>query len=357
MGLLEYANRVVPDQVKKSIPGFYDSDPLFESLRKKNKVKRSGGSQVRFLRIISGHSDASEIDGTNISVDLTKRDTTSVMTGDWAKYIKPVILPHVDADRMQSAEDKARLVRDTTDAAMMSMLLDVKQRAYIGDRTGKAGFLGLGTLHGSRTNGTKSGFENGAIRFESPTAQAAAAIAYLNETRVEDTAAFMNNWYNQYAQHGGIGVDALENIEVVKATADSFSEDSEGISIGIAGITEMTGLSAEIRSYPGGGGQSAVIYNAADLAAGKVFKQVTMAAGIRFYANRWMTAARMGVTGAIYLLNPSGIEWWVNANNDFRVTKFRDFLETTGQDADVGFIVLEAQLAAPNLLIQGAVGA
>ena len=84
--------------------------------------------------------------------------------------------------------------------------------------------------------------------------------------------------------------------------------------------------------------------------------------GVQYYSNRWMTNTRMqrglgggGRTQHCYLLNPSGIEYWVNANNDFRVTKFSDHLEVSNTDADVGYIILEVQFAVSNLLTQGAV--
>lgn len=357
MSLLEYADRTVPDIVKKSVPAFYNDDPMFKQLRSRGRIVRSGGSSVRVLRIKSGHSDATEIDGANIQVDLTKRDTTSAMSGDWGKYIKPIVLPHYDIDRMASAEDKARYVKDTTMAASLSMFNDVIQRIYVADRTGKNAFLACGTLNGNKSNGSKSGFTNGALRLQSPTAQAAAAVTYLNETRVEDTTRYEDNWYNQYKQHGGIGTNALRAIEEVKATADSFAQGGDGITIGILSIADFILLCDEIRSYPGGGGQSAVIYTAEDLEKGRVHKQIQQAAGIQFHANRWMTAARVGSTGVIWLLNPDGIEWWVNAGHDFKVSKFVDFLKTTGQDADVGFISLEAQFAVPGLLMCGAVSA
>ena len=41
------------------------------------------------------------------------------------------------------------------------------------------------------------------------------------------------------------------------------------------------------------------------------------------------------------------------ANNDFRVTKFADHLETSNVDADVGYIILEAQFAMTNLMANG----
>ena len=54
----------------------------------------------------------------------------------------------------------------------------------------------------------------------------------------------------------------------------------------------------------------------------------------------------------VYLLNPNGIQYYVNANNDFRVSKFTDHLQHGNMDADVAYVFLEVQLAVQNLLIQ-----
>ena len=112
MALLEYATLTVPDVVKKSVVSFYNRDPLLKALQSRMQVKRSGGTQVRVVRVKSGHSDVTEINETNLSVPLAKRETLSAMTGDWAKYIKPVILPHIDRDRMSSKEEVKRFVQD-----------------------------------------------------------------------------------------------------------------------------------------------------------------------------------------------------------------------------------------------------
>tara|TARA_R110000824_G_scaffold192464_3_gene374643 strand:- start:2861 stop:3922 length:1062 start_codon:yes stop_codon:yes gene_type:complete len=351
MALLEYATFTVPDVVKKSVNSFYNQDPLLQALQSRHKVKRSGGTHVRIRRIKSGHSSVVEINATNMGVPLNKIETFSQMTGDWARYIKPIILPHIDRDRMQSKEDRANWVKDTTEAAMISLKNDVIRRLYIGDSTTTA-LSGLGTLNGAIAgNGTSSGLENGALRFESPTAQA--GNQYLNETRVEDTTGHVNNWYNQYAV-GTIGTNFLEKAEQVKITADTFTEDSEGISLGVLSIADQVSLGAEVRSYPGGS-NGGIMYTVEDIKSGKAHPTVWMVGGIRYYSNRWMTVANMGKTGAAYLLNPNAIEYWVNANNDFRATKFTDHLATSNQDADIGYIVLESQFVVPNLLANGTI--
>lgn len=361
MALLEYADLTVPDLVKKSVVSFYSSDPLLRMLQGKQRVKRSGGTQVRFKRIKGGHSDVTEINDFNMSVPLVRYETYSTMTGDWTRYIKPIILPHVTRDRLPTPGEKAQWLREESDAAMMSLKNDVMQQIYIGDVTS---LQGLGSLNGNNTSGTSNGFGNGAVRFQTPTAQAAAAVTYLNETRVEDTANYLNNWYNQYqAMATGIGTDFLVNAEEVKLTADTYADDGSGIALGCLSIADHVQLAEEVRSYPGGSANaSALTYTVDDLEKGKAHPTVHIVNGVQYYSNRWMTNTRMqrGLGGAgrtqhCYLLNPQGIEYWVNANNDFRVTKFSDHLEVSNTDADVGYIILEIQFAVSNLLIQGAV--
>jgi len=349
MALLEYATRTVPDVVKKAQNAFYTRDPFLNRLQSRQRVKRSGGTNVRVIRVKSGHSDVVEINGTNISVPLAKKETLSAMSGDWAKFIKPIILPHFDRDRMSNRADAKMWIQDMTMAAMMGLKNQVCRQIYVGSETALAG---LGTLNGNTTGLSSSGFENGALQFITPTAQAAAAGTYLNETRVEDTTNFEDNWYNQHVRHTGFGTDFLQTVEEVKITADSFAEDDEGISLGILSISDHVALGDEVRAYPGASGPS-ITYTVDDLNKGRAHPTIHVAGGVQYHSNRWMTDALIGSANACYLLNPNGCEWWVNANNDFRVTKFSDHLETSNQDADVGYIILEVQLAVPNLLVNG----
>ena len=348
MALLEYATFTVPDVVKKSVKSFYNQDPLMQALQSRHKVKRSGGTNVRIRRVKSGHSSVIEINATNMGVPLNKIETFSQMTGDWARYIKPIILPHLDRDRMQSKEDRANWVKDTTEAAMISLKNDVIRRLYIGDSS-TTSLSGLGTLNGQSTNGTASGLENGALQFVAPASQ---STQYLNETRRLDATNNVDNWYNQFKAHNNIGVDFLETAEELKITADTFTEDSEGISLGVLSIADQVSLGAEVRSYPGGS-NGGIMYTVDDIKSGKAHPTVWMVGGVRYYSNRWMTAGNVGKTEAAYLLNPNAIEYWVNANNDFRTTKFTDHLATSNQDADVGYIILESQFVVPNLLANG----
>lgn len=348
MGLLEYTNFTVPDVVKKSIPSFYAKDPVLEALRSKNKVVRSGGTNVRVPRIKSGHSDISEISGSNLEIPLAKKETFDYIYGDWARFVKPIILPHIDRDRMQSNADKKRWVADTTMAVMQSFHNNVSRQIYCGD---VSALSGLGTLNGFKTGLASSGFENGALRFEAPSSQ---TTAYMNLARNEDSANDENNWYNQYIVHNGFSTDFLEVAEEIKITADSYAQDSEGISLGILSISDHVALGKGIRQY-GGTSSRAIQYTVADLEAGKAHQTIYVAGGIKYHPQRFIQASRINSSGSafVYLLNPNGMQFWVNAGNDFRVTKFSDHTVHGNMDADIGYVFLEVQLAVPNLLIQG----
>ena len=356
MALLEYATLTVPDVVKKSVVSFYNRDPLLKALQSRMQVKRSGGTNVRVVRVKSGHSDVVEINETNLSVPLAKRETLSAMTGDWAKYIKPVILPHIDRDRMSSKEEVKRFVQDESNAAMQALRNDVTRQIYLGS---VSNLLGLATLNGAKTSGTSSGFANGAIQFQSPAAQATEGLTYLNETRVNDVTNFVDNWFNQFAV-GTVGTTFLPAAEELKITADTYADDEEGISLGVLGIADHVLLGDEVRTTGASSGPQ-LMYTVNDITSGKANPTVHIVNGVQYHANRWMTADSVvgsggrSVVNPVYLLNPNTIEYWVNANNDFRVTKFTDHLETSNVDADVGYIIMEIQLACTNPMANGSV--
>ena len=314
MGLLEFANFTVPDVVKKSIPSFYSQNPLLDAMRKRNKVIRSGGTNVRVPRIKSGHSDISELNGTNLEIPLAKKETFDFIFGDWARFVKPIILTHIDSDRMQSNEDKKRWVQDTTIAVMQSFQNSVARQMYVGDVGALSGF---GTLNGEKSGLTASGFERGALEFETPTQQSTTGNAYMNLARTEDTVDDQNNWYNQYKAHAGFSADFLTIAEELKITADSYAEDNEGISIGLTSIFNHVEIGDAVRSY---GTMSGLMYRPEDLEKGMAQKTIHVINGVQYYNSRFITDARIQAVASstdtkfVYLLNPNGIQYYVNAN-------------------------------------------
>ncbi len=133
------------------------------------------------------------------------------------------------------------------------------------------------------------------------------------------------------------------------------------ISIGIAKtktlakIANHVAIGDAIRTY---GTMSGLMYRPEDLDAGKAHKTVHVINGVKYFSNRFMTDARLTAAGNtgdsdfVYLLNPNGIQYWVNANNDFRVTKFTDHTMHGNMDADVAYGFLEVQFCVNNPLIQ-----
>lgn len=364
MALIEYANRTVPQLMKKSIHSFFAADPLLKKLLDANQVKRTGGTNIKLTRIKSGHSDLVEITSTNISVPLVKKETFGSLTGDWGRYIKPMIIPHVDRDRAADPAEAKRLVQDTVAAVMTDAKNRVMRQIYIGN---EAGLKALGSLNGGRgtasgfVTGTSTGLQNGALFFDTPANQETAALTYLGQARLNDDTNFVDHWHNQY-DDADIGSDYLESMETVKLLADSYSDDPNGITLGVCSNASLVGIGAEARAYPGGSNAGAIVYTTDDVDKGRVHQTLKVINGVSFYGNRFMASNavtnNMDTVGSphtehTYLLNPSGIEWWVNSNNNFRTTEFYDGLKTSNVDADIAYCILECQFVVSNLMIQG----
>ncbi|MFA6133966.1 MAG: hypothetical protein WC869_08140 [Phycisphaerae bacterium] len=356
MGLLEYATVTVPKLVGDYKWGGASKNPLRTEIERKGRINIEGGPYIMFRRIKGRHSDAVILNDTNMSVPLVKVDTFSTMSGDWPRMAQPIVLPHIDRDRMGSTQEVKKWIDGCVRAALSSHNIMITKRLYSGAAQNPA-YYSIGSLNGSNVSGTSSGLVNGALRFQTPVAQAAAAITYLNETRVEDFSAAgsygINNWHNQWAQHSGIGVDFIHAARECKATADEFDESGDGISIGILSTQDWVNLGDEIMTYPGAGGFPSIQYTVDDLEKGRAYPAITMAAGIRFYPNRYMAVS--GVTEPCYLLNADGIEFWVHAGMDGKVGKFVDLWDPMGIDCDVAKIRWSAQYAVTNLPMQGCI--
>jgi hypothetical protein len=341
MGLLEYANRTVPDVVQKAVQSAQNNDPLLKELRSKNKVIRSGGTHVRIVRAKSRHSDIVEINGSNMAIPLNKIETLSSMTGDWARYAKPIIIPHIDRNRMSDKSEVKRMISDISTAAVTTAMNRVLKQIYIGNSTT---LTGLGSLNGNKTGLTSSGFQNGALQFVIPASQTG---TYLNETRTVDTANDDNNWYNQGVQHGGLGTNSLKFFEQAKITADTYAMMGV-VNMGILSIADHVSVGDEVKAT--GSAAQGLHYTVEDIDKGRSVPTVWVVNGIRLYANRYMSTANMTPTvGAVYLLNTDTVEYWVNANEDWKVSEFKDLLQY-GNDADVAVMTAETQIAVTNLM-------
>ena len=356
MSFLEYATLTVTTLRTKYLQSFLDVDEAWKAIRAAGKKQPAYGPKFRFRRVKGTHSEASEITDTNLTVNLNRSNVFDYVEGDWPKIIQPIILPHPDRDRFENAAEAKQWVAQNTRAALAGMSINIRRRFYNGG--GKTTFKGFCTLLGSDTGGTRTGFQYGALMFATPAAQQASAQTWLGLSRRIDTTNFVDNWYNQYKQHTGIGVDFIDSVREVKAFADSFTGDGDEtggeMNMGIMGISDHIKLSKEIRTTPGGG--ASLVYTVEDIKAGRVMPNVEIAAGVRFYSNRWMDPTVIGVTEPCYLITPESFEWWVWAKNDFRVTPFKDGLEVGNVDADFAFIITSFQMAPVEPLRNGCVG-
>lgn len=351
MAILDFLNYANPTIIKKSVAGFYFKDPLLNEIMAKNKVIMSGGPYARFVRLKNRPSDPVEITATNMGTPLINVSISGECRADWAWYNMPLVFAHAERDRYTSKEEVARWVKDKTDACMIGFRTLVSTQLYVGTVYGKTGARildSIGTLNGNVTDLQPTGITHGALRFQTPTAQAAASIPYLNVTRVEDTTQDENNWYNHFAQHGGIGVDFCDIVEQVKMEADTYAEGQGEISMGVMWTRNHSYMSRALRQYPGGGGVTAITYTVDDVAKGRMIPGVFMWGGIKWYSNRKMTDTALSQTQPAYLLNPDTIEFWVNAKKHFAVGKTIDLSTTTLQEADAAVVRLECQFAMTN---------
>lgn len=355
MPILEYANHTVPDLVKGYVPSFESRDPCLNAMKTQGKVNRNGGTKVQIRRLKGRHSDATLIDATNLSVSLNHVPSWGSLDGDWPRMIIPVILPHYDRNRMSSASDLKTWIDGNTRAALHYHYIAMQRRWYNGQGTGA--YLALGSLNGGNSAGITSGFVNGAIYFDTPANQQTAGAQYLNQVRLNDTVNFTDNWHNQYATHTGIGTDFLDAAEEAKAFADSYQSDEfqdGGIELGILSIANKVKLGKEVRTN-GGANAGGIVYRPEDLKNGNAHPSCIIAANIKWHDNRFFSDTAIGKTEPAYLLNPAGLQYWVNKNEDHKMTPFNDFLQTAGIDADIGFCIVECQLAVEGLVKQAGI--
>lgn len=355
MALLEYANLTVPKYLAKRIHSFELRDPLIKQVTT-NKETRVGGTTVRVLRIKGRHSDAVQLSGSNLRVPTQYVETYDYAEFNWARIAFPLILNHIDRDRLSDASEVKRWMTGISDAAMGYHKQQLLKRIYTGAVTNNA-YLAIGSLNGANTAGTSTGLANGALTFTTPAAQDTAAATYLGITRNVDSTYETDNWYGQYTAHTGLGTNFLRACRTVKVTADDFcSDDSDGIRLGFLSLSNFISMNEEMLTYPGAGGVSAISYTVDDIQKGRAHPMVLVASGIHFHANRLITDARFGVTGGCLLINPDSVMYTINKRLDHQMTPFVDRMRNgMGEAADVAFVQLEVQSLIENLLWNGTV--
>jgi hypothetical protein len=342
MSILEFSNRAIPDVIKKAEVSFYHKDPLFSDLRSKNKVVRSGGSEVRFVHIISGHSDIVEINGANHTVPAEKRQTLTTATGDWGWLAKPITISQYDMLRLKTPDEKSRHIKDITMAAMLGFENSIQQQLWLGNQSD---CLSVSTLNGNKTDGTSSGFGTGALEFVVPASQNG---SYLGRTRTYSATA-QDVWYNQSVDVTP-ATDMLPKLATMKRRCDSFADVGQA-DMSVMPFATYGSFEDEVLSY---GGSAAIQYTPADIAAGKGYPPVTVVRGMRIFTNRWLDslATESGVTHPSYLLNSDTIELWINGGMDFKFSGLKD-LSDIGQKVMFGTIDLQLQPVVRNLMCNG----
>lgn len=348
MGFTEYANLTLPKLTPKVVPTYLDRDPFFKLLRAAKKVTLTGGTKIR-IRIAKGiHSEATEITDSNITVPLVSGNIFDYVEMDWPKIIIPLVYNHVDRDRMTDAAEVKQWTQQILKSSLSHSMKQFRRRLYMGDAVGagRTAYRGFMTLFGDTSvTGTRTGFEFGLLSFATPAAQAASGDTWLTRSRRVDSTNDYDNWYTQYGQHNGIGVDFFDVALEQKILADSFAgEDEDGeMDIGLVGIQDHIKLGKEIRNTPGG--SSNILYTPADITSGRVIPRVTQVDGIRYHSTRIFTPASIGITEPAYLLTSAQFQMLVNKGMDWKPTPLYDGLKTSNVDADIGFIETAIQIA------------
>jgi len=347
MALLDYANLVAPEFAKAYSITAATKNMFINELVTKRRVIRTGAPKIIIRRVVGRHSDAMRVTGTRLSVPLEKVSTFDTVEADWPHMIQPIILPHPDKWRLGSKDEVKRWVDASVKAAAMSHNIEVMRRAFQGTCP-NTDYYCIASFNGGDTNGTTLGLENGAVIFDTPANQVIGALTYLGAARAQDTTYGINNWYNQYQQHAGIGVNFMQAVAKVKAYADEHDNADElgaGISMGALSVDDWVSLGDELAMYPGGFGP-ALHYTVDDLEKGKAYPAIYVARGVKFFPSRWMTVS--GVTEPCYLFNPNAIEVWVHQGQDGKVGRFINFEETMGLLADVAFVKYSLQFVVTS---------
>ena len=352
---LQYLTLTLPKLTQKIVPTHLDSDPAWKAIRASRKVNLTGGSKIRIRIVKDFATEATEINDSNITVPLDyNANIFDYVEGDWPKFIIPCVFPHQDMERLTDAGEVKRYVAATQNANLSRAFRQMRHRFYHGTALGakKSAYHGLMTLFdGTSIVGSRTGFENGLLAFQTPTDQQTGARTWLTRSRRVDSTNGFDNWYSQFKQHSGIGTDFFDTALEVKTLADSFKgdgadgsdvEDGE-IDMGIVSITDHIKLGRELRNTPSGG--SAVLYTVADVTSGRALPRVVVQDGIKYFAPRLFDPTILGKTEPAYLLPSKLLEFWVNKGQDFKMTKPYDGLAVSNIDADVSFCIAQLQLA------------
>lgn len=356
MGFIEYANNVLPILVPQYMKAFGGIDPTWRDITQPNRKQLSGGERVRIRRIKGGQSEPQVMDGTRHTLSFSPEGVFDKVEFDWVRFLLPVIFDHRDQNRYSPAEAK-RVVQEVVSATMGRHMHRMMRWFYSGEAVGGITpnlYPYLGTLWGPSTVGKTTGLTNGAISFRTPANQVAAGLTYGGLARSYDSTDYMDLWYNEFKAHPGIGAGFLSVVEEIKKLADLNSDmPTSGIKYGLMSVAHHTLLGDEIRSYPGTVG-SALTYTVDDLEKGKAHKVVHVAGGVHYHATRFFPPSAQAAQEPVLLINPDGIEYWVNRSLDHKARPAVDGLNGYGVDADVIVVETEMQMLCTKPYLQGA---
>ncbi len=352
MALLDFANMTVPKLLAKQVSTFYDHDALLSKIKAAGKMDLNGGSKIQITLVTQRGSDATQVTPTNLAVPLTRVPVTELIEFNYGRILIPVILPHLDLNRLDQSGRRA-LVKITTEAVMTFHKMCLMRRIYSGETlTNNPAYKMIGTLNGFKTDGTQLGLSNGAIQFATPASQTG---SYLTKTRVRDTTFYTNQWFNQGQAFTGI-TDMVKTIKNVANLCNLFSPtDSDKVSLIVCSTDTQQDLDNALM-FSGGAGMPNIVYTAADAAAGRVLAPITQVAGIPVQSSRWfLDASYTGMVNPMLLLNPRTLQYNSNGGRDFKLGKFVNMLETNMVDADVAVCEAEVQFLNDYILGNGAV--
>ena len=363
--ILAYHARTTPLVIKQAFKSAVMANPIYEKMYNAGKMKALTGTNVQVPFINARHSNASEISaGTNWQANGRWAPITSTMSFDWGQYAQPLVLPQENEWRVQDASDWKAIVGDVTSTTVALMMRDIFNHILLGEVAAGSSrinqFSRIGTLNGNMSGLSSAGLTSGALQFAAPAAQTG---TYMNRTRTVDTLDAINNWYNQYAEHSGIGADFFKKVEQIRLLSQFFSEPggagkakNTGITTGMVPLSMLTSISEALRTLPGTGTPQLMV-TLSELEAGKGVPGVYAAGGVTFVGDfLWdLWGAHAGLDPAdepVILLDPSAMGFYIQKGHDFSVGPLTD-MSRFGQFVYMAYAFLALQFVVHNPMAMG----
>lgn len=365
--ILGYFARATPLVVKEAFKSYVTHNPVMKKIYDAGRMKALVGTNVQIPFINARHSNATEISAsTNWQANSKWAPIHSTMTFDWGQYAVPMVIPQENEWRVQDAADFRAIVNDISAAVVALMMRDIFNHILLGEvAAGNSNinqFPRIGTLNGYKTGLASSGLQAGALQFVAPASQTG---TYMNRTRSYDTTDLVNNWYNQYATHSGIGADFFEKVEQIRLLTQQFSKPggagkaaNTGINTGMVPLSMLSKISAALRTLPGTGTPQLMV-TLAELEAGKGVPGVYVAGGVNFVGDYlwdlWGSHANANLDPAnepCFLLDPSSMGFYVQKGHDFNIGPLTD-MRRFGQFVYMAWAMIALQFTVHNPMANG----